>query len=77
MAAFLSVVKGAVILTFGAGNGPDQSKGVMKAFKEAHKNGVLMLNVTQCLRGQVEAAYAVGTVCMKQINNMISTVVKT
>ena len=65
MAAFLKVVKGAVILTFGAGNGPDQNEGVMKAFKDAHKDGVLMLNVTQCLKGQVEAAYAVGTVCVK------------
>jgi L-asparaginase len=55
-------VKGAVILTFGAGNGPDKNQGVMDAFKAANKRGVLMLNVTQCLKGEVEAAYATGTV---------------
>ena len=60
--AFLKAVKGAVILTFGAGNGPDKDDGVMDAFKEANKRGVLMLNITQCLKGEVEAAYATGTV---------------
>ena len=60
--SFLSEVKGAVVLTFGAGNGPDKSEDVMSAFTEASQRGVLMLNITQCLQGQVEAAYATGTV---------------
>ena len=63
MSAFLKAVKGAVILTFGAGNGPDKDD---RVFKEAKKHGVLMLNITQCLKGEVEAAYATGTVsCCK------------
>ena len=64
MSAFLSAVQGAVILTFGAGNGPDQNEAVIQAFTEASQQDppVLMLNITQCLKGQVEAAYATGTV---------------
>ena len=66
MNGFLSSdkVKGAVILTFGAGNGPDKNQSVMDAFKDANKRGVLMVNVThdQCLKGEVEAAYATGLV---------------
>ena len=64
MTAFLSAVKGAVILTFGAGNGPDKNEDVMQAFTDASQRDppVLMLNITQCLKGQVEAAYATGTV---------------
>lgn len=60
----MSALKGAVILTFGAGNGPDQNKELMKAFTDASQCDppVLMLNITQCLKGQVEAAYATGTV---------------
>ena len=62
MEACLKPVKGAVILTYGAGNGPDKNEHLMKVFDEASKRGVLMLNITQCLKGQVEAAYATGTV---------------
>ena len=64
MNGFLSSdkVKGAVILKFGAGNGPDKNQSVMDAFKAANKRGVLMVNVTQCLKGEVEAAYATGLV---------------
>ena len=64
MKGFLSSdkVKGAVILTFGAGNGPDKNQSVMNAFESANKREVLMVNVTQCLKGEVEAAYATGLV---------------
>ena len=62
MEACLKPVKGAVILTYGAGNGPDKNEDLMKVFDEASKRGVLMLNITQCLKGQVAAEYATGTV---------------
>ena len=64
MEACLQPVKGAVILTFGAGNGPDSNGDLMQVFKTASDRGVLMLNITQCLKGEVEAAYATGTVCI-------------
>ncbi len=63
MEACLSAVKGAVILTFGAGNGPDKNEDLLKVFKNASDKGILLMNITQCLKGEVEAAYATGTVC--------------
>ena len=62
MKSCLQDVKGAVILTFGAGNGPDKNEELMKVFKHASDRGVLLANVTQCVKGEVEAAYATGTV---------------
>ena len=62
MAACLAAVKGAVILTFGAGNGPDKNEDLLQTFEKAADSGVLMINITQCLKGEVEAAYATGTV---------------
>lgn len=61
----MSEVKGAVVLTFGAGNGPDKNQGVIDALTAASKRGVLMLNITQCLKGTVEAAYATGSVSIR------------
>ena len=64
MKSCLDVVKGAVILTFGAGNGPDNNKELVQVFQEASDRKVLMVNITQCLKGEVEAAYATGTVSL-------------
>ena len=66
MQSCLDAVKGAVILTFGAGNGPDKNEELMQVFKKASDRGVLMLNITQCLKGEVEAAYATGTVSIRK-----------
>lgn len=53
--------RGAVLLTFGAGNAPD-SKDFLNVFAEASSNGVLLLNVTQCSQGGVNmACYAAGS----------------
>lgn len=62
MKSSLADVKGAVILTFGAGNGPDKNTDLLAVFKAASDRGVLLVNITQCLKGEVEAAYATGTV---------------
>ena len=58
---FLKPLEGAVVLTFGAGNGPDKDDDILEAFTHASKT-TLMLNITQCLKGRVADAYATGTV---------------
>ena len=70
MQSCLDAVKGAVILTFGAGNGPDKNEELMQVFKEASDRGVLMVNITQCLKGEVEAKYATGTVSLLDMHNI-------
>lgn len=61
MESFLKPLKGAVLLTFGAGNAPTDKK-FLAVLHVADKRGVLMLNITQCLKGRVEDDYATGTV---------------
>ncbi|XP_038072100.1 L-asparaginase 1-like isoform X2 [Patiria miniata] len=59
--AFLSPpMKGVVLQTFGAGNGPDSRKDLMEVIREATQRGVLIINCTQCSRGTVSAAYRTG-----------------
>ena len=58
-------LKGAVLETFGAGNAPND---IVEVLKEAtapdNPNRVLIVNVTQCLKGTVESIYATGNVCL-------------
>lgn len=58
--ATLQGVKGMVLQTFGAGNCPE-NENLLKALKDATGRGVVVVNVTQCIRGEVEAHYATGT----------------
>ena len=53
-------IKGVVLQTFGAGNAPDADPSLMKALKTACDRGVVIVNVTQCYTGGVEAHYATG-----------------
>ena len=55
-------IQGIVLQTYGAGNGPDTRKDLLKLFKEATERGVIILNITQCTRGFVSATYAAGKV---------------
>lgn len=55
-------MKGVVIETFGAGNVPSNRPDLMKEFKVASERGVILINVTQCLKGCVSDAYAAGKV---------------
>ena len=50
-----------MIQTYGAGNGPNSRKDLLKVFKEA-SDRVLILNITQCSRGIVSTSYATGKV---------------
>ncbi len=55
-------MKGIVIQTYGAGNGPDSRKDLMTVFQSAAERGVILINITQCSRGSVSASYATGKV---------------
>lgn len=55
-------LRGLVLQTFGAGNAPDTAVNVLK---EAAERGVVVVNVTQCQKGTVEAHYAVGQALRK------------
>lgn len=55
-------LKGAVLRTFGAGNGPTDSWFV-EAIRDASERGIIIFNVTQCVNGTVQPErYATGDV---------------
>ncbi|KAH8359918.1 hypothetical protein KR093_009577, partial [Drosophila rubida] len=55
--AFLSApMKGVVIQSFGCGNMPDQ-KELLDVVRAAVKGGILVVNITQCLHGEVALIY--------------------
>ena len=54
-------IRGVVIETFGAGNGPDNRPDLLKVLTDADARGVVLVNCTQCHRGSVHASYAAGT----------------
>ncbi|KAJ2078013.1 hypothetical protein H4R24_004769 [Coemansia sp. RSA 988] len=57
--AFLAPpIVGIVLETFGAGNAPDTRPAILEALDEASKRGVVIVNVTQCQRGNVSDLYA-------------------
>jgi len=51
---------GLVLETYGAGNAPARDDDLIGALREASDRGVVIVNVTQCLRGRVEPSYAAG-----------------
>ncbi|XP_063716943.1 L-asparaginase-like isoform X4 [Symsagittifera roscoffensis] len=53
-------VRGVVLQTFGSGNGPDAREDILRAFKKASDEGVLIINCTQCYKGGVSPGYASG-----------------
>ena len=62
-------IQGVVLQTYGAGSGPAKRKDLLALFKEASDNGVLILNITQCMRGHVTSAYAAGKVRVPLVKN--------
>ncbi|PWN49468.1 asparaginase-domain-containing protein [Violaceomyces palustris] len=58
--SFLSPpLKGVVLESYGAGNAPSRSD-LLQVFKEASDRGLVIVNITQCMQGEVSAIYAVG-----------------
>jgi lysophospholipase len=55
-------VEGLVLQTFGAGNAPDGNQELIDVLTEACERGVVIVNCTQCPKGNVEAHYATGVV---------------
>ncbi len=54
-------VRGLVLETYGSGNAPSRDTELLDALGEASARGVVIVNVTQCLRGAVRMdAYAAG-----------------
>ena len=59
-------LKGLVLETFGAGNGPTRDPAFVEVLTEATKRGVIIVNCTQCLRGTVDQTqYATGAALAK------------
>ncbi|KIH58381.1 L-asparaginase, type I [Ancylostoma duodenale] len=52
--------KGVILQTFGAGNMPTKRKDIIDALKEAIARGCLVVNCSQCVKGQVDVNYATG-----------------
>jgi len=53
-------LRGLVLETYGAGNGPSDRRDFLEVLRDAHQRGVVVVNVTQCNRGHVSVAYASG-----------------
>lgn len=54
-------VRGLVLETYGSGNAPSRDPDLLAALAEAVQRGVVVVNVTQCLRGAVRmGTYAAG-----------------
>lgn len=61
MRAFLAPpIQGVVLETYGAGNCPNNRPEILKLFKEASARGVVIVNTTQCKRGNVSDLYETG-----------------
>uniref|UniRef100_A0A158P9Q2 asparaginase n=1 Tax=Angiostrongylus cantonensis TaxID=6313 RepID=A0A158P9Q2_ANGCA len=54
--------KGVVLQTYGAGNMPTKRRDIIEAITEAIKRGCLVVNCSQCLKGQVDVNYATGKI---------------
>ena len=59
-------LQGLVLETYGVGNGPDRDQAFLAVIKEATDRGVVVVDVTQCLRGSVRLGeYATGAALAK------------
>lgn len=59
-------LQGLVIEAYGAGNGPAQDRAFLDAIEEAVGRGIVVVVVTQCVRGSVvPGAYATGSALMR------------
>uniref|UniRef100_A0A913HGA6 asparaginase n=1 Tax=Strongyloides stercoralis TaxID=6248 RepID=A0A913HGA6_STRER len=55
-------VEGVVLQTFGAGNMPSRRTDIIDELKKATNKGIIIVNVSQCYRGQVDANYLTGKI---------------
>uniref|UniRef100_A0A0N4Z4L7 asparaginase n=1 Tax=Parastrongyloides trichosuri TaxID=131310 RepID=A0A0N4Z4L7_PARTI len=55
-------IEGVILQTYGAGNMPSRRLDIIEELKKANDRGVLIVNVSQCYRGQVDANYLTGKI---------------
>lgn len=55
-------MQGVVLQSYGAGNAPDNRPDLLEVIEDASNREVIILNITQCTRGCVDATYATGKV---------------
>ncbi|CAJ1073660.1 kDa lysophospholipase isoform X3 [Xyrichtys novacula] len=55
-------MEGVVLETYGSGNAPDNRSDLLEELKKATDSGVIIINITQCLRGTVSTSYNTGKV---------------
>lgn len=55
-----SPMKGVVIQSYGAGNGPSSRKDLLEEIKAASHRGVILINISQCIKGSVSLTYETG-----------------
>ncbi|CAI5449974.1 unnamed protein product [Caenorhabditis angaria] len=61
--AFLAPpTQGVILQTFGSGNMPTRRSDIIEALKEAIERGLMVINCSQCLKGQVDVNYATGKI---------------
>ncbi|KAJ3649557.1 hypothetical protein Zmor_021293 [Zophobas morio] len=53
-------VEGLVIQSYGVGNIPSNQKELLQVIKEAVRNEIVIVNITQCAQGTVSASYETG-----------------
>jgi len=59
-------LQGLIIEAYGAGNGPSADREFLAAIETARAHGIVVVVVTQCLRGSVQpGAYATGSALMR------------
>jgi 60kDa lysophospholipase len=58
-------VAGVILQTYGAGNGPDNDPDFLLALYEASQRGVVIVNISQCMKGKVSAEYAAGSALVR------------
>jgi lysophospholipase len=55
-------IRGAILLTYGAGNIPADREDVLAELKAACDRGVVLVNITQCIKGGIDDSYHCGKV---------------
>jgi lysophospholipase len=62
---FQPPIEAVIIETYGSGNLPLNRPKLLSIMKEAHSRGIIILNISQCRKGIVNASYETGTVLEK------------
>lgn len=55
-------IRGAILLTYGAGNIPADRQEILDELKAASDRGVVLVNITQCIKGGIDDSYHCGKV---------------